>query len=160
MAWKFSVLVIANVTATSDELLEALRERSRRGACELTLLVPATGGGAAGYQAARAALESALERLRADGLEATGMVGRPDPVAAALEVWDPHVFDEIVVATLPTGASRWLAIDLPHRLERLTGALIRHVVAAPPPAPPRTEPAPEHEHYGVLAPLAAALTKR
>jgi hypothetical protein len=160
MTWKFSVLVIANVTAASDELLDTLRRRAESGACEFTLLVPATGGGRAGREAARAALESALERLRADGLEATGTVGDPDPVAAAHDVWDPRRFDEIVVATLPTGASRWLAVDLPHRLERLTGAPVLHVVAQPAAVPPRTEPAPEHEHYGVLAPLAAALTPR
>jgi hypothetical protein len=160
MAWKFSVLVIANVTAASDELLDALRRRAAEGACEFTLLVPATGGGRAGREAAQAKLDEAVERLRADGLEASGTVGDPDPVAAADDAWDPRRFDEIVVSTLPTGASRWLAVDLPHRLERLTGAPVHHVVAEPLAAAPRTEPAPEHEHYGVLAPLAAALTRR
>ena len=29
MTWKRNVLVVANVTATSDELLEALTERAR-----------------------------------------------------------------------------------------------------------------------------------
>jgi hypothetical protein len=29
MAWEFHVLVVANVTATSDELLTALKEREK-----------------------------------------------------------------------------------------------------------------------------------
>ena len=43
MAWEFNVLVVANVTATSDELLAALRERADRGACRFTLLMPRDG---------------------------------------------------------------------------------------------------------------------
>ena len=43
MAWEFHVLVVANVTATSDELLAALRERAGRGACRFTLLMPREG---------------------------------------------------------------------------------------------------------------------
>ena len=44
MAWEFSVLVVANVTASSDELLDALRKRSEAGACRFTLVMPGTGG--------------------------------------------------------------------------------------------------------------------
>ena len=45
MAWKFSVLVVANVTAASDELLAALKNRAEHRECGFTVLVPATGGG-------------------------------------------------------------------------------------------------------------------
>ena len=48
-----------------------------------------------------------------------------------LHVWDPAKFDEIVVSTLPTGTSKWLQIDLPHRVERITGMPVEHVVASP-----------------------------
>ena len=54
MAWEFSVLVVANVTASSDELLEAMRERAGQGACRFTLLIPASGA------EARTRLENAL----------------------------------------------------------------------------------------------------
>ena len=54
MAWKFSVLVVANVTAASDELLAALERRSERGACGFTLLVPASGGGRQGLNQPKA----------------------------------------------------------------------------------------------------------
>ena len=154
MTWKASVLVVANVTAASDELVEALRARAERGPTEFTLLVPATGGSSTGREAARASLDTALERLVAAGLEATGAVGDPDPVVAVHETWDPGSFDEIVVATLPAGTSRWLLVDLPHRIERMTDAQVTHVVASPPARPHSTSPAPEKpRHMGVLSPL-------
>jgi len=160
MPWKFSVLVVANVTAASDELLRAMKDRSERGACGFTLLVPATGGGRVGREGAQAELDKALERLHDAGLEVEGLVGDADPVLAVHEIWDPRRFDEIVISTLPTGASRWLAVDLPHRVEKFTGVQVEHVVAAEPRPPVRTEPAPEPERYGVLSPLAAITGKR
>jgi hypothetical protein len=155
MAWEFSVLVVANVTATSDELLEELRRLDARGACRFTLVMPRSGGDA------RQRLDEALEALRAGGLsKVTGRVGDPDPVVAAMDVWDPMQFDEVVVSTLPTGVSRWLGLDLPRRLEKLTGVAVQHVVAQPPREDVRWERPPEHDDYGVLSPLAAALTRR
>jgi hypothetical protein len=68
-------------------------------------------------------------------------------------------FDEVVVSTLPTGVSRWLGLDLPRRLEKLTGVSVLHVVAQPR-AQVNWERPPEREDYGVLSPLAAALTRR
>ena len=154
MAWQFHVLVVANITATSDELIAALRERSERGACSFTLLMPREG------PSARERLDDALAAWRAAGLEhVDGRVGDPDPVVAAMEAWDPMRFDEIVVSTLPTGSSRWLGIDLPRRLEKLTSVPVLHVVSQPR-AEHRLEPAAEHETYGVLSPLAAALGGR
>src|SRR5687768_13962595 len=77
MAWEFSLLVVADVTAGSDELIGCLRERSDKGACRFTLVMPASGADA------RKRLDSALERLRAAGLEnVDGLVGDPDPVVA------------------------------------------------------------------------------
>jgi hypothetical protein len=154
MAWEFSVLVVANVTAGSDELLGAMREREEQSSCHFTLLMPATGVDA------RERLDSALERMRGAGLEhVSGAVGDPDPVVAVMEAWDPMKFDEIVVSTLPTGSSRWLEANLPRRLEKLTSVPVRHVVSKPK-VEPHTSPAPKHETHGVLSPLAAAFTRR
>jgi hypothetical protein len=154
MAWEFSVLVVANVTATSDELLEALRRLDARGACRFTLVMPRSRAGA------EPRLDEALEAMRAAGLsKVTGRVGDPDPIVAAMDVWDPMQFDEVVVSTLPTGVSRWLGLDLPRRLEKLTGVPVHHVVAEQRPDV-RWERPPEHDDYGVLSPLAAALTRR
>ena len=47
MAETARVLVVANRTAESPELLNALQERAGRGPCELTLLVPQTPHGLA-----------------------------------------------------------------------------------------------------------------
>jgi hypothetical protein len=154
MAWEFSVLVVANVTASSDELLAALGERAEQGGCRFTLVMPASGADA------RERLDTALERWRAAGLEnVTGEVGDPDPVVAVMEAWDPMKFDEILVSTLPTGSSRWVEANLPRRLEKLTSVTVRHVISTPK-TEPRTSPAPKHETHGVLSPLAAALTRR
>jgi hypothetical protein len=154
MAWEFHVLVVANVTATSDELLAALRQRSERGACSFTLLMPREGPNA------KERLDEALDAWRAAGLEhVTGRTGVPDPIVATMEAWDPMEFDEIVVSTLPTGSSRWLGLDLPHRLEKLTSVPVLHVVSQPR-SEVRWERPAEPETYGVLSPLAAALTRK
>ena len=155
MAWEFHVLVVANVTATSDDLLAALRERASRGACHFTLLVPREG------KDAEARLAEALEGMRAAGLEnVSGRTGDPDPIVATMEIWDPMKFDEIVVSTLPTGSSRWLGIDLPRRLQKLTSVQVHHVVSRPPRSEVHWERPPEPERYGVLSPLAALTRKR
>lgn len=156
MAWEFSLLVVANVTAESDELIDCLRERSAKGACRFELVMPATGA------EARERLAAALARLREAGLEnVDGRVGDPDPVVAVMEAWDPMRFDEIVVSTLPTGSSRWMGLDLPRRLEKLTAVPVRHVVSKPPPDEIPTGPPPEHpQKLGVLTPLSGMVTKR
>jgi hypothetical protein len=156
MAWEFSLLVVANVTAESDELIDSLRDRASQGACRFTLVMPASG------QAARDRLAAALDRMRESGLDnVEGRVGDPDPVVAVMDMWDPMKFDEIVVSTLPTGSSRWMGLDLPHRLEKLTSVPVRHVVSEPPRQEIPTGPPPKQpQKLGVLAALGAMLTKR
>jgi hypothetical protein len=157
MAWEFSLLVVANVTAGSDELIESLRERAERGACRFTLVMPAGGAGS------RARLDAALDRMRDAGLEnVDGKVGDPDPVVAVMDMWDPMKFDEIIVSTLPTGSSRWLGLDLPHRLEKLTSVPVRHVVSKPPreEVPAGPPPEPPKRMGGVLTALSALMSRR
>ena len=101
MAWEFSVLVVANVTASSDELLDALRERSAAGACRFTLVMPGTGADRHEH------LEAALERMREAGLEnVEGSVGDPDPIVA---VDGPGPAAPAREAHLRTGPARGLA---------------------------------------------------
>jgi len=149
MAWKRSVLVVANVTATSDELLETLEARADREHATFTLIVPATpfGGGRA---AAQEKLSEALQRLRDAGLEVDGSVGNPDPIVAVMEAWNPKHHDEIVVSTLPMKLSQWLHAGLPERIAKLTGAPVTHLVSQPPKPAAVTAPPPASEDRGVV----------
>lgn len=160
MAWTFSVLVVANVTATSEELLEALRERAGRDSCRFTLVVPAPAVGPVGREAAEKTLAEALDHLRAAGLEVEGVVGDHDAIGAVTDEFDPQKYDEIVISTLPTGVSKWLQVDLPHRIERTTAVPVTHVVAEPQRREPRTERVSKPDSYGVLSPLQALTGKR
>jgi hypothetical protein len=123
------VLAVATVTATSDDLLAALKERARRSSVptDFLLVMPAGGPGPADDTAQR--LEAALERWRADGLKAEGVIGDSDPVQAVAEVWKPGRFDEVIVSTLPGQTSRWLRWDVPYRIGALTDLPVTHVVA-------------------------------
>ena len=138
MADKAEVLVVANRTAGSPELLEALKERASRGEVKFHLLVPATPHGVAwaadmhsGGGEAEHDLQAAVERLRAEGLDVDdGKVGDPDPVAAVEDAVNFKDFDEIIVSTLPKHLSKWLRVDLPHRVEHATGKPVTHVTAS------------------------------
>jgi hypothetical protein len=152
MAWKTSILVVANVTATSDELRGALRTRAEREATRFTLIVPATpfGGGRA---AAIEKLSDAVGQLRAAGLEAEGSVGNPDPCVAVTEAWDPKQYDEIVISTLPMKMSKWLHAGLPERVAKITGAPVTHLVSRPPKPAIQTAPPPAHGDNRAMGPL-------
>jgi hypothetical protein len=131
MTAKAEVLVVANRTAQSDELLKTLRERSARGPASFTLLVPAAwevGDPHGGRETALRRLKGSLRRLRDAGLQVEGVLGDPDPALAVEQVWDPERFDEIIVSTLPAPISTWLKLDLPRRVQRFTGRSVRHVV--------------------------------
>jgi hypothetical protein len=153
---KANVLVVANRTAASPDLVACLRERAERSPARFDLLIPPTAPGEEGRAQARKTLEAAVAAYGDAGLEATGSVGEAtDPVTAACEAYDPGHHDEIIVSTLPAGASHWLSIDGPARISRQTGALVRHVESRP----PRPEPAVQHVEKqpgpGVLAPFVA-----
>src|SRR3954471_24268128 len=117
---KVSVLVVANRTAGSDELLQALREGAEQGRPSFHLVVPASPRGVswvadmnAGGDAAEHDLEGALERLRGAGLDIDGEIGDPDPVAALQDAANARNYSEVIVSTLHTTISKWLKLDLP-----------------------------------------------
>jgi hypothetical protein len=122
------VLVVANKTAATPALLDVVRERAARGPCEFTLLVPNATHGLhkvvdpedQDQSEAETTLELALPLLeQAAGTPVDGMIGVPEPLAAVEDAVNLHGFDEIIVSTLPTRVSRWLRLDLPHKLEGL-----------------------------------------
>ena len=72
-------------------------------------------------QRAERRLREMIDKLRSLGGEADGEVGDPDPLTAVETVLEHDLaFDEVIVSTLPAGISRWLRMDLPSRLARLT----------------------------------------
>ena len=124
MAFTTHLLVVANRTVDSPELMAAIKERAERGPVHATMLVPAAWSERA--QAERR-MESAVANLGAGGITAEGMLGDADPIVAVQEAWNPGRFDEVIVSTLTEGTSRWLQIDLPHRVARLTDCQVKHV---------------------------------
>jgi hypothetical protein len=122
------VLVVATVTAASDDLLAALEERVRRSAVpvDFTLAMPAQSPDPAATQPL---LDEALERWRGAGLKAEGVIGDTDPVQAVNEIWSPGRFDEVIVCTLPGQTSRWLRSDVPYRIGHMCDLPVTHVVA-------------------------------
>ena len=138
MADTADVLVVANRTAGSPELLEALKARAEQGPVKFHLLVPATPHGVswaadmhAAAPEAEAHVRAAVEQLRGAGLDVDdGKVGDPDPVAAVEDAVNFKDFDEIIVSTLPKHLSKWLRLDLPHRVEHATGKQVTHVTAS------------------------------
>jgi hypothetical protein len=118
------VLVVANRTAATPPLLEAVRERAARGPCTFTLLVPHTSSGLhrlvdpedQGTDEAQQTLELALPLLeRAAGAPVEGIVGDPEPLAAIQDALNVHGYDELIISTLPQRFSRWLKLDLPSK---------------------------------------------
>ena len=129
MAWQTNVLVVANRTAGSEELIDALRRRAERGPVSCTLLMPA-GPGDRGEAYER--LEDALIRMHRAGIAVEGRLGiDSNPIFCIGEVWDPAHYDEIIISTLPTGLSHWLNVDLPQRVAKLTDAPVEHIVSEP-----------------------------
>lgn len=148
MTWKRSFLVVANVTATSDELMDGLRKRAEQEPASFTMIIPATPFGG-GRDAAERKLTEALEQLKASGLEAEGSVGNADPILAVTDAWDPKRYDEIIVSTLPLRFSKWLHAGLPERIGKLTDAPVTHIVSQPPKPDHEVAPPPEHPDSGM-----------
>ena len=118
------VLIVANQTAATPALLEAVRERAAKGACAFTLLVPNTIKGLhrlvdpedQGPDEAERIVELALPLLDgAAGSKVGSIIGDPDPLTAIQDAINIEGFDEIILSTLPTRFSRWLRLDLPSK---------------------------------------------
>ena len=118
------VLVVANKTAATPALLDAVRERAARGPCEFTLLVPNATHGLhkvvdpedQSQNEAETTIELALPLLEdAAGGPVDAMIGVPEPLAAIQDAVNLHGFDELIISTLPSKVSKWLKLDLPHK---------------------------------------------
>ncbi len=123
-----NVLVIANQTVVSDELLDRIRLRAAESAASFLIVAPQSDEEE--HADADKRLRRALTELRGAGIDAHGQVVHPDPYTAARQVVNDERVDEIIVSTFPGERSGWLRRDLVQRLRKDTGLPVDHVVSA------------------------------
>jgi hypothetical protein len=130
-------LVIANQTLSGGHLRVLLRDLAEPGA-SFFLLVPATPPtdhpwtDEEAWANAKRRLTEAVDNFGAAGIHIDrGEVGDAHPVMAVQDLLNRgEEFDEIVLSTLPPGPSKWLKLDLPHRLEVSFGLPVRVVTGS------------------------------
>ena len=83
------------------------------------------------FDAAQARVDLALEFVHAEGIEALGEVGDPDPYTATMDAVREYHPDEIIISTYPETRSGWLRRDLIDRVRHASGLPVEHVVADP-----------------------------
>lgn len=136
-------LIVANQTLGGVALDRVIQQRIGAGPCTFHIVIPmiapeletvAWGAAEIGFvipmpdadavdQARRRSehrLDAIITRIEALGGTATGEVGDTDPLEAVRSALSRSEFDEIIVSTLPAGISRWLRMDLPSRIDRMT----------------------------------------
>jgi hypothetical protein len=129
------VLVVANRTLGGAKLLEAVRARNAAGDVRFRLIVPQTKPAAglviydeAVRESAQVRVDLAMSAVTAEGIDATGEVGDPDPFLATMDAVAARRPDEIVLSTHPTTQSGWLRRDLIERIENASGLPVEHIV--------------------------------
>ena len=123
------VLVAVDRTAVTPELVDVLRERAERSPASFHVLVANPSAKAELTEHERERHHEEGERVlaltlpfveQAVGSPVTGSVSiRHDPMDAIEEALHDGDFHEIVLSTLPHSVTRWLHIDLPHRVSHL-----------------------------------------
>jgi hypothetical protein len=131
-------LVVANQTLGGEPLFAKIRELARAAPSAFYVVVPATPPKDHVWTEdeaeaiATSRLNSALERMAALGLEADGVVGDGSPILAIEDaIREEGPFEAIVLSTLPPRLSRWLKLDLPHRVESSFALRVIHVIGDP-----------------------------
>ena len=123
-------LAVANRTAASPALLEALKSRADELERHVFIfVVPQEGGHGVAARQARARLTQMIDRARAADLICAGMIADPDPFNAVMNALQFFRVDDIVISTLPATRSGWLRADLIERVRRATNKPVEHVVA-------------------------------
>lgn len=126
-------LVVANRTASGEELLNHLKAKAPSDKQQVfVVVVPQEGGDGQAARRARAQLVQLVDRLKAAGLLAAGMIADPDPYTATMNAVQFFHIDDIVVSTLPATRSGWLRADLIQRVSSATGKTVTHVEAPAP----------------------------
>ncbi|MGV0744883.1 amino acid permease [Mycolicibacterium sp. XJ870] len=136
------VLVLANQTVESSELLDELRRIGADKDAAYHVVVPAspidTGVAAthgpldiseATQEAARGRLDHTLLTLRSEGLDADGELGDYRPLRALSAAVDAFRPDQIVISTLPPEDSVWQRFDVVDRARAEHKIPVTHVVS-------------------------------
>ena len=79
-------------------------------------------------ESAQVRVDLALSAVAAEGIEATGEVGDPDPFMATMDAVAAHRPDEIILSTHPAQHSGWLRRDLIERIQNASGLPVQHIV--------------------------------
>ena len=133
-------LVVADQTLGGPHLGQKLAELVQAGPVAFHFVVPCTPPYGTLVWTEGQAIHQAQERLDltmhfAKQLRAsvTGSLGDVDPGMAALGAMEQYgPFDEVVVVTHPPGLSRWLKLDVLHRIRAATGLPVTHVIGDTP----------------------------
>jgi hypothetical protein len=129
------ILVVANRTAATQALLDAVRARAEQGNAIFHLVVPATPHGLDrmmspednGREEAAQVLRDALPALStAAGSSVTGSIGDADPINAIGDEVNVNKYDELIISTLAHRVSKWMHLDLPSKAKGF-GLPITHV---------------------------------
>lgn len=136
------VLVLANQTLNSEELLGELRRIGADRDAQYMVVVPVnpvdTGAAAthgprdvteATQEAAQARLDATLTALRSENLDAQGELGDERPLRALDHAAARFSPDQIVIATLPPEFSVWQRFDVVDRARAQFKVPVTHVVA-------------------------------
>jgi hypothetical protein len=120
------VLVVANRTAATPVLLDAVRRYALEQPTTFALLIP----DAPKSEHADWTLELALPLLeRAARGPVEGLTGTSgDPFDAVRKVLGEGTYDHVIISTLPRRVSQWLRRDLPKRVQAL-GVPVEVIIA-------------------------------
>jgi hypothetical protein len=134
------VLVLANRTVEGPELMSRIGGLARSHKdLELLVVSPSLPGSrlqliASDTDAARLEadrrLRRSLDTLSASGIRARGVTGDEDPVQAAIDSLHRFAADEVIVSTLPPGASKWIERGVVESLQSRLPIPVSHVAGA------------------------------
>jgi hypothetical protein len=129
------ILVVANRTIGGAKLLDAVRARAAGGEVRFRLVVPQSKPSAglviyddAVRESAQVRVDLALSAVAAEGIEASGEVGDPDPFLATMDAVAERRPEEIIISTHPATQSGWLRRDLIERIHNASGLPVEHIV--------------------------------
>lgn len=111
------ILVVANRTAATPDLLDAVKKSAREQPTTFALLIPDSPKSDHTDWTLELALPL-LERAARHPVEGlTGTSG--DPFESVRQALSAATYDRVIISTLPRRVSKWLRHDLPKRVEAL-----------------------------------------